>query len=274
MKPTSPGDMVTRLLMTAIAAMMLCLCLAAPSHARFLQPDNWDPWLAGVDINRYAYGNNDPVNRSDPNGHDSCGEDSDCDGDPDFMDRYPGIPDDTILESNPMRKLGIIGSGPYPGGGGGRVVVGPAAGKSLSSFAKKVPNPGGKLGDATTRAKTVELVKEINARGNRADVEVRVKISNGFKRVRFVDVVEYRTDGSVVHHQIGIVNKNGLPVIRERRAISDIEGATGAKVKFHNKFDPPQQNSGGGSGGSSGGSKTGSGSKGGFIDTLKSLFGF
>jgi 5-methylcytosine-specific restriction endonuclease McrA len=71
MKKTSPGDMLTRILMIAIAAMMLCLCLAAPSHARFLQPDNWDPWLEGVDINRYAYGNSDPINRSDPNGHDS-----------------------------------------------------------------------------------------------------------------------------------------------------------------------------------------------------------
>jgi hypothetical protein len=26
-------------------------------------------WLEGVDINRYAYGLNDPVNKSDPNGH-------------------------------------------------------------------------------------------------------------------------------------------------------------------------------------------------------------
>jgi RHS repeat-associated protein len=36
---------------------------------RFLTPDTWDPILAGVDFNRYAYAANDPVNQSDANGH-------------------------------------------------------------------------------------------------------------------------------------------------------------------------------------------------------------
>jgi RHS repeat-associated protein len=36
---------------------------------RFLSPDTYDPWLAGVDFNRYAYAGNDPVNGSDANGH-------------------------------------------------------------------------------------------------------------------------------------------------------------------------------------------------------------
>lgn len=40
-----------------------------PELPRFLSPDTWDPILAGVDINRYAYAGNDPVNNSDPNGH-------------------------------------------------------------------------------------------------------------------------------------------------------------------------------------------------------------
>jgi RHS repeat-associated protein len=40
-----------------------------PDLGRFLTPDTWDPTLAGVDVNRYAYANNDPVNGSDPNGH-------------------------------------------------------------------------------------------------------------------------------------------------------------------------------------------------------------
>ena len=40
-----------------------------PALGRFPQPDTWDPILAGVDINRYAYAGNDPVNGSDPNGH-------------------------------------------------------------------------------------------------------------------------------------------------------------------------------------------------------------
>jgi RHS repeat-associated protein len=40
-----------------------------PNLGRFLTPDTWDPMLPGVDINRYAYAGNDPVNMSDPNGH-------------------------------------------------------------------------------------------------------------------------------------------------------------------------------------------------------------
>ncbi len=38
---------------------------------RFPSPDDWDPTLAGVGTNRYAYAGNDPVNKSDPNGHQS-----------------------------------------------------------------------------------------------------------------------------------------------------------------------------------------------------------
>ena len=36
---------------------------------RFSSPDDWDPTLPGVGTNRYAYAQNDPVNRSDANGH-------------------------------------------------------------------------------------------------------------------------------------------------------------------------------------------------------------
>ena len=40
-----------------------------PSFGRFISPDDWDPILEGVGPNRYAYAQNDPVNKSDPNGH-------------------------------------------------------------------------------------------------------------------------------------------------------------------------------------------------------------
>ena len=48
-----------------------------PLLGRFLSPDTWDPDLAGVDINRYAYAADDPINGSDANGHSSF---SDNDG--------------------------------------------------------------------------------------------------------------------------------------------------------------------------------------------------
>ena len=40
-----------------------------PLLARFITPDTWDPDIPGVDINRYAYAIDDPVNGSDANGH-------------------------------------------------------------------------------------------------------------------------------------------------------------------------------------------------------------
>jgi hypothetical protein len=36
---------------------------------RFISPDTMDPTQPGVGTNRYAYAQNDPINKSDPNGH-------------------------------------------------------------------------------------------------------------------------------------------------------------------------------------------------------------
>ncbi|MBA8882147.1 RHS repeat-associated core domain-containing protein [Phyllobacterium myrsinacearum] len=38
-------------------------------RARFISPDTMDPTMDGVGTNRYSYSDNDPVNKSDPNGH-------------------------------------------------------------------------------------------------------------------------------------------------------------------------------------------------------------
>ena len=40
-----------------------------PAIGRFISPDWWDPNKPGVGTNRYAYSDNDPINKSDPNGH-------------------------------------------------------------------------------------------------------------------------------------------------------------------------------------------------------------
>ncbi len=40
-----------------------------PNLGRFLSPDTWDPTIPGVDINRYAYAGNDPINGMDSRGH-------------------------------------------------------------------------------------------------------------------------------------------------------------------------------------------------------------
>ena len=40
-----------------------------PKWGIFLSPASWDPVAEDVGTNRYAYAGNDPVNKSDPNGH-------------------------------------------------------------------------------------------------------------------------------------------------------------------------------------------------------------
>lgn len=60
---------VIRIFNSLLFCALLSLSCANTANARFLTPDTWDPILAGVDFNRYAYGANDPINQSDPNGH-------------------------------------------------------------------------------------------------------------------------------------------------------------------------------------------------------------
>jgi hypothetical protein len=40
-----------------------------PVIGRFLSADTLDPNKPGVGTNRYAYADNDPINKADPNGH-------------------------------------------------------------------------------------------------------------------------------------------------------------------------------------------------------------
>jgi hypothetical protein len=45
-----------------------------PRCGCFISPDDWDPVMPSVGTNRYAYAQNDPVNKSDANGHADAGE--------------------------------------------------------------------------------------------------------------------------------------------------------------------------------------------------------
>jgi RHS repeat-associated protein len=70
-----------------------------PLLGRFISPDDWDPTLEGVGTNRYAYAYNDPINKSDPNGHnffDAIGDQETRDSD--FQERADGA--EQSLEDN------------------------------------------------------------------------------------------------------------------------------------------------------------------------------
>jgi RHS repeat-associated protein len=97
-----------------------------PALGRFISPDDWDPTLAGVGTNRYAYAGNDPVNKSDPNGHAGMGHNGGPEDDYRFNDTFghdepdieilsPSPGDDTYIDGVRIRGMGI---GAVPNGSG------------------------------------------------------------------------------------------------------------------------------------------------------------
>jgi len=73
-----------------------------PVFGRFISPDDWDPTLPDVGTNHCAYALNNPVNKSDQNGHQSSG-DSDSDGIPDTVDTEIGP--EKLLGPGPTKSI-------------------------------------------------------------------------------------------------------------------------------------------------------------------------
>ena len=88
------------------------------------------------------------------------------------------------------------------------------------------PNPNGRNGGEAHREKTDEIKNSIDSRGNTIKTEDMFTPSNGhngYKSKRFAI------------YQVGKVNKNGLPVSRESKAIEDIMNSSqynGAPIYF------------------------------------------
>jgi len=61
--------MCARFMSLVLVVCLMTVSFASVANARFISPDDWDPTLRGVGTNRYAYSENDPINKSDPNGH-------------------------------------------------------------------------------------------------------------------------------------------------------------------------------------------------------------
>ena len=243
-----------------------------PALGRFISPDDWDPTQQGVGTNRYAYSGNDPVNRSDPNGHFWRG----MFGGPgqqiasNYMDRQMRLARDagqqaakdvatTGIKMSPAgdvidvaegvrdrdwRKVGtgLVGLASNIGGPAAKagVKAATAAGKTakaadgIVTAGKFSRNPWGKLGSPAHRAEVAKAAEGMRERGLTVRTEVRFPTPNGSKSSRYADVVGYDSNGNVSEiGQVGRLNKNGTPVARERRAIDDIQCASGCAVDFY-----------------------------------------
>lgn len=63
------GGLWARFLSLLLICSMVSVSFGSAANARFISPDTMDPTLPGVGTNRYSYSENDPINKSDPNGH-------------------------------------------------------------------------------------------------------------------------------------------------------------------------------------------------------------
>ncbi|MDI3288367.1 hypothetical protein [Polyangium sp. 15x6] len=98
---------------------------------------------------------------------------------------------------------------------------------------RRVPNPNGKKGGEAHQAKVREIEADIKERGLKPKTEQRVRTPGGQKENRYVDVAGKRGDEVVEMHQVGRQTKGGQPVSRERKALDDVERATGQRPTFH-----------------------------------------
>jgi len=119
--------------------------------------------------------------------------------------------------------------------------VGSQIGESIGE--KKVPNPNGKKGGEAHQNGIKEAGKELQEQGyNKIENEVKVETPGGNKESRYVDVQGTNTNtGKIKQVQVGKQNKNGTPASRERKALDDIEEATGVRPEFkpYNPLTPP-----------------------------------
>lgn len=97
---------------------------------------------------------------------------------------------------------------------------------------KKIPNPHGRKGSPEHRKKVDETAEEIEKRGLSFLKEFFLRLKDG--KWRYADIVAIDKDDNLKEiHQVGLTNKNGTPVAREKRAIDDIEQSYNINVVFH-----------------------------------------
>jgi RHS repeat-associated protein len=161
-----------------------------PLLQRFLSPDTWNPEMEDVDVNRYAYSANDPVNFSDANGHAMFG--IDANNYSNYAAAAAGAEAYAAAESNPQlnearQRAADAYEGYGPGGSAisaakeaykgnlaaaaayGGIAIGDVAATALSGGESQLAKPAIKAGMR-------EIGPAIKAMGNAMEAAVRNRI--------------------------------------------------------------------------------------------------
>jgi RHS repeat-associated protein len=101
-----------------------------------------------------------------------------------------------------------------------------------------VPNPGGRRGSPEHQAMIARRIRELEAQGYEhiggGNLPEEIVLTPGGQRNhRFIDITMRAPDGSIYREQVGVAYyRSGVPVLREVRALNDIEAATGSRPVF------------------------------------------
>ena len=105
--------------------------------------------------------------------------------------------------------------------------------ESMDKSSTIVPNPNEKKG-SQAHQNVISSIRANNL-GGEIHYEVKFDTPNGSKNCRYADAVEVLNGEITSIHQVGNVSKNGMPVVRELRAIADIMASpdyNGAPIYF------------------------------------------
>lgn len=108
--------------------------------------------------------------------------------------------------------------------------------KQTAKAKKPPPNPHGRHGSPAHRSQVKRRAAELKAKGHTiiggggSKPEKAVFTPDG--RKRYPDITTRGPDGKIYHENVGRVTQAGTPVARERRALQDIDAATGRQTGY------------------------------------------
>ncbi|AUW45887.1 hypothetical protein [Rhizobium leguminosarum] len=156
---------LTRALSLMLVCSMLSVSFGSGANARFISPDDWNPTKKGVGTNRYAYAENDPINKSDANGHVAIVDDAIGVGLATLAVAalsytYADAADDGKLNGSVGDGLGVAITDSFSGLSDRLFGIAKVEAEDSGSKTKSPPNPNGAKGREDHQQKVKELAEQ------------------------------------------------------------------------------------------------------------------